>query len=1102
MMKLYYILIILCQILIAPSIYANETEINDGSLNQDPTTIKSCIDCHSNLIKKNIHAPAEESCENCHISNDNDHPEGAAKGFSLADDVPTLCFYCHEEYSKKNKHAPAEAGECAMCHNSHSSDYPKLLNESRTDKLCFECHDLEIPEINIVHAPVEEGACDECHDSHQSDNSSFLKATSPQLCFNCHETAKEQTQKRNVHAPFEDDCFNCHQSHSSAEKGLLTEKTPTLCFNCHEGYTKKNIHAPAESGECSICHNSHSSDYPKLLNESRTDKLCFECHDLEIPETNIVHAPVQEGACDDCHDSHQSDNSSFLKATSPQLCYNCHETVKEQTQKRNIHAPFADDCANCHQAHSSTEKALLTEKTPTLCINCHEGYTKKNKHAPAESGECSICHNSHSSDYPKLLNESSTDKLCFECHDLGITETQNVHGPVQEGACDECHDSHQSDNSAFLKLASPQLCFNCHGEYTKKNIHAPAESGECAMCHNSHSSDYPKLLRDSRTDKLCYECHDLEIPETNIVHAPVKEGACDDCHDSHQSDNRSFLKATGSQLCFNCHETAKDQAQQRRLHAPFEDDCSNCHQAHSAAEKGLIAEKTPTLCYNCHGDVQELIVSSKFVHNPMNDQESCSNCHSPHGSSENAILLETEKELCLSCHSKTYTSESGKTKNIKQKLKSGNNIHAPVDEGCVICHKPHASNNQAILNSNFPSGNYAEASAENFALCFECHDSDLMLSEFTTDATNFRDGNVNMHYVHINGTKGISCKMCHDSHATKGKFLIIDKVPFGKWEMDMNFVEKELGGSCATGCHAEKEYNRYIESALAIEDSVASDSIIVVPKKRYQNYTEHVQSIDLAVVEYNENVDKQMAEKQDSLDQILLAQNLENTDDIKDEIQTENIDDVVKTELVALKEIEENISADTITTKEEITLNEPIKEEVHESSELENVQIIGMDTVVDKLVSENIPPVEVTEKEISPDKSLKNENDTELKIETIDERADGIEFPIIYFAFSKSEIDNEGEEGVKMVSGYLKKNSDIRIELQGYSDSIGNAQYNLKLSKLRANKVKDLLVKNGVEISRIKVKGFGENKAQLPNRNSEDRTEDRRVEFVLLDEEN
>ena len=620
------------------------------------------------------------------------------------------------------------------------------------------------------------------------------------------------------------------------------------------------------------------------------------------------------------------------------------------------------------------------------------------------------------------------------------------------------------------------------------------------MCHSSHSTNNIKLLKESRTDKLCFECHDMEIPETNIIHSPVKEGACHECHDSHQSNNRSFLTAKTPQLCFNCHEETEEQSKARRQHAPFEDDCSNCHQAHSATEKGLILEKTPTLCYNCHGDVQELVDASKFVHKPVIDEKSCDNCHSPHASTENAILLKTEKELCLSCHSRTYTSESGKTKNIKQKLKSGNNIHAPVDEGCVICHKPHASNNYKILNNNFPSGNYADAKEENFALCFECHDSGLILSEFTTDATNFRNGNVNMHYLHIKGEKGRSCNTCHDVHGAKGKFLISDKVLFGNWEMDMNYVVNESGGSCATGCHAVEEYNRKFEQVLVTENSLANDAMKVVPNNRYQDYTEHVQSIDSSVIEFNETAEKQLAEKNDSINQILLAQNdqaagdnedvtqdlnelnvdavlldmaqnQQDTDKIKDEIQVESFKDSVPTEFLTLKGKDESILTDTIINKKDIALNEPLKEE------------------------------EVS-KEIKPNEFLKELTETEPKIETIDEDVDVIDSQIKNFAFSTTEIDSEGEKLIIPLVAYLKKNPRINIELHGHTDSIGPADYNQYLSILRANKVKELLVMNGVEVTRIKVRGFGESKPLNQNSNPEERAQNRRVEFVFLKEGN
>ena len=74
--------------------------------------------------------------------------------------------------------------------------------------------------------------------------------------------------------------------------------------------------------------------------------------------------------------------------------------------------------------------------------------------------------------------------------------------------------------------------------------------------------------------------------------------------------------------------------------------------------------------------------------------------------------------------------------------------------------------------------------------------------------TNFRNGEKNLHYLHINGIKGRSCILCHDVHASNNEHLIADKVPFESWWMNLNYKTLENGGSCQPGCHKEKKYTR------------------------------------------------------------------------------------------------------------------------------------------------------------------------------------------------------------------------------------------------------------------------------------------------------
>jgi hypothetical protein len=85
---------------------------------------------------------------------------------------------------------------------------------------------------------------------------------------------------------------------------------------------------------------------------------------------------------------------------------------------------------------------------------------------------------------------------------------------------------------------------------------------------------------------------------------------------------------------------------------------------------------------------------------------------------------------------------------------------------------------------------------------------DMIAVERSTTVTGFRNGDVNMHYVHVSGNRARSCAVCHNMHAAGNTHLVNDVIRFGKWDMKMNFIVQELGGSCAPGCHGVKEYKR------------------------------------------------------------------------------------------------------------------------------------------------------------------------------------------------------------------------------------------------------------------------------------------------------
>ena len=84
-----------------------------------------------------------------------------------------------------------------------------------------------------------------------------------------------------------------------------------------------------------------------------------------------------------------------------------------------------------------------------------------------------------------------------------------------------------------------------------------------------------------------------------------------------------------------------------------------------------------------------------------------------------------------------------------------------------------------------------------------------MTVERTRTLTKFRDGNQNLHFLHVNKDKrGRTCRACHDLHASPEPLHIRERVQFGNWLMPIHFEKNETGGSCHPGCHAIEKYDR------------------------------------------------------------------------------------------------------------------------------------------------------------------------------------------------------------------------------------------------------------------------------------------------------
>ena len=104
----------------------------------------------------------------------------------------------------------------------------------------------------------------------------------------------------------------------------------------------------------------------------------------------------------------------------------------------------------------------------------------------------------------------------------------------------------------------------------------------------------------------------------------------------------------------------------------------------------------------------------------------------------------------------------------------------------------------------------------------------------------------------------------------------------------------------------------------------------------------------------------------------------------------------------------------------------------------------------------------------------------------------------IYFDLDSYEINSVTEKIIIEFADYLKLNKSLMISINGYTDDIGEQNYNQKLSENRAFSVYNELISNGISSERLEYKGFGESNPKNQNLSESERKLNRRTEFYVL----
>lgn len=136
-------------------------------------------------------------------------------------------------------------------------------------------------------------------------------------------------------------------------------------------------------------------------------------------------------------------------------------------------------------------------------------------------------------------------------------------------------------------------------------------------------------------------------------------------------------------------------------------------------------------------------------------EEGCVNCHDPHATDHKFQLVEDSPKLCLSCHQEKFDQMTANAKVVHQAVSQ--------DGGCTSCHSPHGRSPPGLQRM------------DEIATCLKCHDRQIKKGDgkIITNMAKLPASNPSKHGPIRDG----HCTVCHDPHAGEHFSLLSDDYP-------------------------------------------------------------------------------------------------------------------------------------------------------------------------------------------------------------------------------------------------------------------------------------------------------------------------------------
>lgn len=653
-------------------------------------------------------------------------------------------------------------------------------------------------------------------------------ATHPGTVETWRESKMTSTYERIINEPVKDNCLPCHSTGLNSETGHYVEEG-VGCEACHgpgreavrlvlAGKTdehKKMIQIDENSEPaCQRCHNphvplaTHAEFYRKLpSNASRPITVSAVAISPELIPVSELHEIAVKLIAEKGLPSAMEQEPIQTEGTQPVTA-----TIAEQdllkTTKTEPGLPAEPQPVAIEKRVATTESEPVPEDESPLVL--------KQESLPSTL-QLPITKPAVENDLPALME--AEPNVPTESQPLSSDRsTMNLSAALLDVPIPQAIIMPQIDLFSGTSTGKPPekiegscVSSTCHsavvlGEF----VHGPTAQQNCESCHKLIDEPRHKFEMPIEEPNLCFECHDP--PQTaEFQHGPVALGVCTVCHNPHSGPKEFMLPETGNDLCFVCHTDMREHVHSVRIQHDVigEEGCLACHDPHRSNFNRQLKQDMPVLCMECHEEISEIVEKAVVAHEPVTTENKCANCHNPHGGDIPKLLVSQEVDLCLDCHDEPMETPNGPIINMKAWIEDNPEHHGPIREGsCTLCHQPHGSEHFRILEYEFPHKFYSPFSIEAYDLCFQCHEDTLVLDELTTTLTDFRNGDKNLHFVHVNKERGRTCRACHEVHAGTKPKRMKDFVPFGNWNYPVNFELAVNGGNCAPGCHLPRAYDR------------------------------------------------------------------------------------------------------------------------------------------------------------------------------------------------------------------------------------------------------------------------------------------------------